>query len=99
MGLQELRAPLCESTLSIGGDTNLSSDLDVTGDVTASKFTGDGSELTGILTNFIKNDNSSVDVLAKTVGSSLTFDGVSTNTIYDERTASEMWFLILLNLK
>ena len=81
-------ATILESTLSIGGDTNLSSDLDVTGDVTANKFTGDGSELTGILTNFIKNDNSSVDVLVKTVGSSLTFDGESTNTIYDERTAS-----------
>ena len=65
-------ATILESTLSIGGDTNLSTDLDVTGDITANKFTGDGSELTGLLTNFIKNDNSSVDVLAKTVGSSLT---------------------------
>ena len=76
-------ATIINSTLSISGATVIDSTLSLSG-----KYYGDGSELKDLSTNLIKNDNSSIDVLTQSIGNSISFDGVSTNTIYNERTAS-----------
>ena len=64
------------STLDVTGATTINSTLSVSG-----KYYGDGSKLTDLNTNLIKNDNSSIDVLTKTSGDPISFDGVTTNTV------------------